>query len=91
MLFDQDGHYLSQIRNAGTPYGLFITKDDLLYVVDGTQGNPDEFLTVVDTRDGSVVAQIHGLTGPQMVSVSASGDIYVAEVRGESVKKFLRK
>ena len=90
-VFDQDGHFLSQIRNAGTPYGLFITKDDLLYVVDGTQGNPDEFLTVVDTRDGSVVAQIHGLTGPHMVSVSASGDIYVAEVRGESVKKFVRK
>jgi NHL repeat len=90
-VFEQNGTYLSQITNAGTPYGLFITKDDLLYVVDGTQGNPNEFLTVVDTKGGSVVGQINGLTGPHMVSVSASGDIYVAEVRGESVKKFVRR
>ena len=90
-VFDQDGKYLSQITNAGTPYGLFMTKDDLLYVVDGTQGNPDEFLTIVDTRNGTIVGQIHGLTGPHMVSVNARGDIYVAEVRGESVKKFVRQ
>jgi sugar lactone lactonase YvrE len=90
-VFDQAGTYLSQITSAGTPYGLFMTRDDLLYVVDGTQGNPDEFLTVLDTKNGRVLSQIHGLTGPHMVSVNAGGDIYVAEVRGESVKKFVRK
>lgn len=90
-VFDQDGGYLSQITSAGTPYGLFMTKDDVLYVVDGTQGNPNEFLTIVDTRTVAILGQIHGLTGPHMVSVNAGGDIYVAEVRGESVKKFVRQ
>ena len=74
-----------------TPYGLFMTKDDILYVVDGTQGNPDEFLTIVDTKNMNILGQIHGLTGPHMVSVSTRGDIYVAEVRGMSVKKFVKK
>ena len=90
-VFDQEGRFLDQITSAGTPYGLFMTKDDVLYVVDGTQGNPDEFLTIVDTKSGTILGQIHGLTGPHMVAVNASGDIYVAEVRGLSVKKFVRK
>lgn len=90
-VFEQDGTYLSQITSAGTPYGLFMTKDDLLYVVDGTQGNPDEFLTIVDSKTGRVLGQIHGLTGPHMVSVNGRGDIFVSEVRGESVKKFVRR
>ena len=90
-VFDQDGKFLDQITKAGTPYGLFMTTDDVLYVVDGTQGNPDEFLTVVDTKTQSILGEIHGLTGPHMVSVNARGDIYVAEVRGLSVKKFARK
>ena len=89
-VFDQDGRFLDQITSAGTPYGLFMTKDDVLYVVDGTQGNPDEFLTIVDTKSRSILGQIHGLTGPHMVAVNAGGDIYVAEVRGTSVKKFVR-
>ena len=90
-VFDHDGRFLDQITSAGTPYGLFMTKDDLLYVVDGTQGSPDEFLTIVDTKNSNVLGQIHGLTGPHMVSVSSGGDIYVAEVRGMSIKKFVRK
>lgn len=90
-VFDQDGRFLDQITSAGTPYGLFMTKDDILYVVDGTQGNPDEFLTIVDTKNMNILGQIHGLTGPHMVSVSSRGDIYVAEVRGMSVKKFVKK
>ena len=90
-VFDQEGRFLDQITSAGTPYGLFMTSDDVLYVVDGTQGNPDEFLTIVDTKTRAILGEIHGLTGPHMVSVNASGDIYVAEVRGLSVKKFVRK
>jgi sugar lactone lactonase YvrE len=91
-VFDQEGKYLDQITNAGTPYGLFMTKDDVLFVVDGTQGKaPAEDLTIVDTKTKSVVGHIGDLLGPHMVSVDASGNIYVAEVRGAAVLKFLRK
>ena len=91
-VFDQDGKYLDQITNAGTPYGLFMTKDDVLYVVDGTEGKaPAEDLTIVDTKNKSIVGHIGGLLGPHMVSVDARGNIYVAEVRGTAVLKFVRK
>ena len=91
-VFDREGKYLDQITNAGTPYGLFMAKDDVLYVVDGTQGKaPSEDLTIIDTKNKSILGHIDGLLGPHMVSVNARGDIYVAEVRGTAVLKFVRK
>jgi len=88
-IFDQDGTYLDQMTNAGTPYGLFMTKDDVLYVVDGSQGKDD--LTIVNTKDQKVLGHIGGLAGPHMLSVDSSGAIYVAEVRGASIKKFVKR
>ena len=87
-IFDQDGGYIGVITNAGTPYGLFMTKDDILYTCDGTEGKDD--LTIVDTKDGKVLAHFGGLDGPHMLAVDASGAIYVAETRGASVRKFVR-
>jgi DNA-binding beta-propeller fold protein YncE len=88
-IFDQDGTYIGQMTNAGTPYGLFMTKNDVLYVVDGTQGKDD--LTIVDTKDQKVLDHFGGLSGPHMLSVDSNGAVYVAEVRGASIKKFAKK
>jgi sugar lactone lactonase YvrE len=88
-IFDQDGGYIGQMTNAGTPYGLFMGKNDVLYVVDGSQGNDD--LTIVDTKNQKVLDHFGGLAGPHMLSVDARGDIYIAEVRGASIKKFVKK
>jgi DNA-binding beta-propeller fold protein YncE len=88
-IFDQDGGYVSEMTNAGMPYGLFMTKDDVLYVVDGSQGNDN--LIIIDTKDRKILGRIGGLSGPHMLSVDASGNIYVAEVRGASIKKFAKK
>jgi len=88
-IFDQDGGYVSEMTNAGTPYGLFMTRDDVLYVVDGSQGNDN--LTIIDTKDQKILGRVGGLSGPHMLSVDASGNIYVAEVRGASIKKFAKK
>jgi sugar lactone lactonase YvrE len=88
-IFDQDGGYLGVMNNVGTPFGLFITKDDILYTVDGTEGKDD--LTVIDAKNGTVLAHFGGMTGPHMLAVDSAGAIYVAETRGASVKKFVRK
>jgi DNA-binding beta-propeller fold protein YncE len=88
-IFDQDGGYVSEMTNAGMPYGLFMTKDDVLYVVDGSQGNDN--LTIIDTKDQKILGRVGGLSGPHMLSVDAGGNIYVAEVRGASIKKFAKK
>jgi DNA-binding beta-propeller fold protein YncE len=88
-IFDQDGKYVSQMTNAGMPYGLFMTKDDVLYVVDGSQGNDN--LKIINIKDQRILGQFGGLAGPHMLSVDASGNIYIAEVRGASVKKFAKE
>jgi DNA-binding beta-propeller fold protein YncE len=85
-LFDQDGTYRDQWTNVGTPWGLFITSDDMLYVVDGVN-----CLRIASTRDGSIVDRIEGLFNPHAVAVDNKGAIYIAEWDGMNVKKFVKR
>ncbi len=88
-IFDQIGRFLGQINNVATPYGLAMAADGTLYVADGAAGS--EGLTVLNTRSGKVLAHFSGITGAHMVAVDNKGAIYVAEVRGRAVEKFVRK
>ncbi len=85
-IFDQDGKYLDQWTNFGTPYGLFIARDDMLYVVDGLT-----WLCIANTSDGRIVDRIAGLNNPHAVAVDKEGAIYIAEIDGTNVKKFVKK
>lgn len=87
-IFDQAGANLGQITNAGTPYGLAITPDDVLYVADGTAGS--EALTVLNPSTGNLLTHIAGMTGAHAIAVDRKGSVYVAEVRGRAVEKFVR-
>ena len=86
-IFDQSGKFLDQWTNFGTPWGVFI-KGDLIYVVDGTANN---CLLIAGLKDGQIVERIEGLSNPTAVTVDSTGAIYVGEVNGTSVKKFVRK
>jgi DNA-binding beta-propeller fold protein YncE len=86
-IFDQTGKFLNQWTNFGTPWGLFI-KGDLIYVVDGTANN---CLLIARTKDGKVLEKIEGLSNPTAVTVDSTGAIYVGEVNGTNVKKFVKK
>jgi DNA-binding beta-propeller fold protein YncE len=86
-IFDQEGKYLDQWSNFGTPWGLFI-KGDLIYVVDGTENN---CLLIARTKDGTVLEKIAGLVNPTAVAVDSHDAIYVGEVNGTNVKKFVKK
>lgn len=88
-IFDQKGALLGQITNAATPYGLFITRDNTIFVADGTDGS--EGLSVLNIRSKKVLAKISGLKGSHMLTVDRKGAIYVAQVRGKSLRKFVRK
>ncbi|MES1257790.1 MAG: peptidyl-alpha-hydroxyglycine alpha-amidating lyase family protein, partial [Acidobacteriota bacterium] len=85
-IFDQDGKFLKQWTHFGTPWGLFI-KGDLLYVVDGTANN---CLLIASTKDGKVLEKIEGLSNPTAVAVDSRDAIYVGEVNGANVKKFVK-
>jgi DNA-binding beta-propeller fold protein YncE len=88
-IFDQDGGYLGVLNDTGTPYGLFLAKGDVLYVTDGTQGKDD--LTIIDLKTQRHLGHFGGLVGPHMLAVDAAGSIYVAETRGNAVRKFVRQ
>jgi DNA-binding beta-propeller fold protein YncE len=85
-IFDKDGKYLSQWTNVGVPWGLFV-KGDLMYLVDGSDNN---CLLVMRLKDGEVLDKITGLSNPTAVAVDSSGAIYVGEVNGTNVKKFVK-
>jgi DNA-binding beta-propeller fold protein YncE len=85
-IFDAKGKFLNQWTHFGTPWGLFI-KGDRIYVVDGTDNN---WLLIANLEDGKVIEKIDGLKNATAVAVDSRGSIYVAEVNGTNVKKFVR-
>jgi DNA-binding beta-propeller fold protein YncE len=86
-IFDQAGKFINQWTNFGTPWGLFI-KGNLIYVVDGTANN---CLLIADIKDGKVLDKIEGLSNATAVTVDSKDAIYVGEVNGTNVKKFVKK
>jgi hypothetical protein len=90
-IFDQDGTFIDQMVNVGTPYGLYIAKDEL-YVVDGR----NRTMTVLTTtKPYTVVGRIENLNVPHGVTVDQNGAVLVAEqgleAPGPAVRKFVRK
>jgi DNA-binding beta-propeller fold protein YncE len=85
-IFDQSGRFLRQWTNFGTPWGLFI-KGDTIYVVDGTANN---CLLIASLKDGAIREKIEGLSNATAVTVDSTGAIYVGEVNGANVKKFVK-
>lgn len=86
-IFDQAGTFLDQWKTFGTPWGLFV-KGNRIYVVDGTENN---CLLIARTKDGKILEKIEGLKNPTAVAVDSRGSIYIAEVNGMNVRKFVRK
>jgi DNA-binding beta-propeller fold protein YncE len=86
-IFDLDGKFLDQWTHFGTPWGLFV-KGSRIYVVDGTENN---CLLIARTKDGKVLKKIEGLSNPTAVAVDSHDAIYVGEVNGTNVKKFVEK
>jgi len=86
-VFDSDGNYLKQLPQFGAPSCIYISKDDTLYV---SATEPENWVAI-GTTDGKLLGKISGLTGPHWVTVDSTGAVYVAEVPGMSLKKFVKK
>ena len=86
-IFDQEGRFLDQWAQFGSPSGIFIAADDTLYVVDY---NDRQRLFVGSARDGSI-RYTSDLTLAEGVAVDDDGAIYVGEtVTGRTVRKLVR-
>jgi DNA-binding beta-propeller fold protein YncE len=106
-IFDQDGKFLDQWHQFGRPSGIFITKDDTIYVTDSESG-PDtgahelmgikKGIRIGSAKDGSVKAFIEDSestvadhSGAEGVGVDANGNIYGAVVRRQMLERHVKK
>ena len=103
-IFDQDGNFLAQWRQFGRPSGIFIDRDDTIYVTDSESNptrNPEyqRGLRVGSARDGSVRAFVPirsadpnaAAGGPEGIAALADGTILGAETGGRDVKIYRKK
>jgi hypothetical protein len=102
-IFDQDGKLLDIWRQFGRPSGIFITKDDKIYVADSESWGADQpgwkkGIRVGSAKDGKVTAFIEDIesttqehSGAEQVGVDDQGNIYGAVVRRKMLEKFVKK
>jgi DNA-binding beta-propeller fold protein YncE len=85
-VFDKDGKFVDQWTKVGVPWGLFI-KGNRMYLVDGSDNN---CLLILNLKDGGLIEKIEGLRNPTAVAVDSSDAIYIGEVNGTNVKKYVK-
>ena len=104
-IFDQDGNFLDQWTQFSRPSGIFIDKNDIIYVADSesesVSKNHDGWkrgIRIGSVSDGVVTAFIPdpaekatGTSAAEGVAADAAGNIYGAEVGPKRVKKYVSK
>jgi DNA-binding beta-propeller fold protein YncE len=104
-IFDQDGKFLDQWLQFSRPSGVYIDKNDVIYVVDSESGSVNKTRTdwkrglrVGSAKDGKVVAFVpdpdeNAITtsAAEGVVADAAGNVYGAEVGPKRVMKYVKK
>jgi streptogramin lyase len=105
-IFDQEGRFLEEWTQFSRPSGIFIDKNDVLYVSDSESTDNDGYghnpgwkrgIRVGSARNGSVVAFIPdpapggATSGAEGVAADDKGAIYGAEVGPKDVKRYVKK
>jgi DNA-binding beta-propeller fold protein YncE len=86
-IFDQDGGFLDQWPQFGSPSGIWIDKHDTLYVaVPGRDGG----IRIANAATGTLTASIGG-TSPEVAIADAAGNVYSGLVGGQKLEQFVRR
>ncbi len=102
-IFGQDGRFIDEWKQFGMPGGLFIDKNDILYVSDSLSG-PDTHpgwvrgIRIGSARDGTVTAFIpdptptaNPITAAESVAADAAGNVFGAVVPTRRLVKHVRR
>ncbi len=104
-IFDQDGAHLATWHQFGRPSGVFIDRNDVLYVADSESnarrnGGFKRGIRIGSAKDGFVTAFIpdpepnqdeSGTSAAEGVAVDAAGNIYGAEVGPRRLVKYTKR
>ena len=90
-IFDQQGKFLEEWTDVGSPWGLALGRDNALFLTDGYN---NRILKV--TLDGKILGQISGpgktagrVDYAHHIAVDSNNNVYVAEIKNWRVQKFL--
>jgi DNA-binding beta-propeller fold protein YncE len=103
-IFDQEGKFIDQWKQFSRPSGIFISKNDVMYVADSESGSVardhsawKRGIRVGSAKDGLVTAFIPdpaenatGTSAAEGVAADTMGVIYGAEVGPKDVKKYVK-
>ena len=104
-IFDLDGKFIQQLHQFSRPSGIWLTKDDVLYVTDSesesVSRNHNGWKRGIrwgSLKDGKVVGFIpdpvekaSDTSAGEGVAVDAAGNIYGAEVGPKALNKYVKK
>jgi len=105
-IFTQDGKLISEWKQFGRPSGIFIDKDDTMYVADSESTDQPGYgynpgckrgIRIGSARGGKVTAFIPdpdpkgSSSAAEGVAVDRNGNIYGAEVGPMDLKKYVKK
>jgi DNA-binding beta-propeller fold protein YncE len=107
VIYDQEGTVLDEWRQFGRPSGIFITRDDTIYVADSESGPNTgagelpgirKGIRIGSARTGVVTAFIEDVestatdhSGAEGVGVDAQGHVYGAVVRRQMLERHVRR
>jgi streptogramin lyase len=103
-IFDQNGTFIDQWKQFGRPSGVYIDRNDMIYVADSQSNatqNPGftRGVRIGSAKDGKVTAFIpdnkpdadkNNNAGAEGVAADANGNIYVGDVTGMELRKYVR-
>jgi sugar lactone lactonase YvrE len=98
-IFDQDGRFLTEWKQFGRPSGVYINKNDIIYVSDSQSTdkvNPGfgQGIRVGTVKDGKVVAYIpetKELGALEGVAADDTGNIYAGYTNTMNLRRFVKK
>jgi DNA-binding beta-propeller fold protein YncE len=90
-VFDLDGKFLAQWKETGAPFGLFLTREGQMMLADG-RAHLAKVLNLEGKTLGRWGEKGNGpgqFTLPHGICVDSRGAVYVTEVTGQRVQKFV--